>query len=141
MAFFNIVIFLLQIPVPKVIFEPISYLAALNTPLPMIIIGYHLANSNILAGLKDLKLLFATVLKLVVFPIIVIFAFYLCGLRGTLPLALSICASAPTAAICTMFSAKFERATDVSATMVSITTILSIISMPLVLTFAEKLLV
>ncbi len=134
-------VFVLQIPVPKIAFEPISYMASLNTPLPMIIIGYHLANSNILAGIKDLKLLFATVLKLVVFPIVVIFTFYLCGLRGTLPLALSICASAPTAAICTMFSAKFERATDVSATMVSITTIFSIISMPLVLTFAEKLLV
>ncbi len=133
-------IFTLQIPVPKIAYEPISYMASLNTPLPMIIIGYHLANSDIVAGLKDLKLLFASILKLFVLPIIVIFAFYICGLRGTLPLALSICASAPTAAICTMFASKFERATSLSATMVSLTTIFSIISMPLVVTLAEKLL-
>ena len=135
-----LVIFLLQIPVPKVIFEPISYLAALNTPLPMIIIGYHLANSNLLSGIKDLNLLFATVIKLVILPLIAVFGFYLCGLRGTLPLALTICASAPTAAITTMFSTKFSRDTALSVRLVSVTTLLSIISMPLIVTLAQYLL-
>ncbi|MBR3909396.1 MAG: AEC family transporter [Clostridia bacterium] len=135
-----LVIFLLQIPVPKVIFEPISYMAGLNTPLPMIIIGYHLANSNLLSGIKDLNLLFATVIKLVILPIIAVFGFYLCGLRGTLPLALTICASAPTAAITTMFSTKFSRDTALSVRMVSLTTVLSIITMPLIVTLAEYLL-
>ncbi|MBR6741398.1 MAG: AEC family transporter [Clostridia bacterium] len=135
-----LVIFLLQIPVPKVIFEPISYMAGLNTPLPMIIIGYHLANSNLLSGIKDLNLLFATVIKLVILPLIAVFGFYLCGLRGTLPLALTICASAPTAAITTMFSTKFSRDTALSVRMVSLTTVLSIITMPLIVTLAEYLL-
>lgn len=135
-----LVIFLLQIPVPKVIFEPISYLAALNTPLPMIIIGYHLANSNLLSGIKDLNLLFASLIKLVILPLIAVFGFYLCGLRGTLPLALTICASAPTAAITTMFSTKFSRDTALSVRMVSVTTLLSIITMPLIVTLAEYLL-
>lgn len=135
-----LVIFLLQIPVPKVIFEPISYLAALNTPLPMIIIGYHLANSNLLSGIKDLNLLFATVIKLVILPLIAVFGFYLCGLRGTLPLALTICASAPTAAITTMFSTKFSRDTALSVRLVSVTTLLSIITMPLIVTLAQYLL-
>ena len=135
-----LVIFLLQIPVPKVIFEPISYLAALNTPLPMIIIGYHLANSNLLSGIKDLNLLFASLIKLVILPLIAVFGFYLCGLRGTLPLALTICASAPTAAITTMFSTKFSRDTALSVRLVSVTTLLSIITMPLIVTLAEYLL-
>ncbi len=135
-----LIIFLLQIPVPSIIREPISYMASLNTPLPMIIIGYHLANSNILKGLKDITLLFATFLKLAVFPLIIIFALYLCGLRGTLPLALTICASAPTAAISTMFASKFGRDTSLSVTMVSLTTLLSIISMPLIVTLAQYLL-
>ena len=135
-----LVIFLLQIPVPKVIFEPISYLAALNTPIPMIIIGYHLANSNLLSGIKDLNLLFASLIKLVILPLIAVFGFYLCGLKGTLPLALTICASAPTAAITTMFSTKFSRDTALSVRMVSLTTLLSIITMPLIVTLAQYLL-
>lgn len=133
-------IFILQIPVPDVIYEPISYIAALNTPLPMIIIGYHLANSNLLSGIKDIKLIFVSVLKMFLLPIITVLILYICGLRGTLPMSLTICASAPTAAISTMFSAKFNRDTALSATAVSFTTVLSILSMPLVMTFAEKML-
>ncbi len=135
------VIFFFEIPMPTVIREPISYMASLNTPLPMIIIGYHLANSNIIKGLTDLNLLFATFLKLVVLPIIVTLGFFAFGLKGTMPLAITICASAPTAAINTMFAVKFGRDTSLSVTMVSLSTLLSIISMPLIVTLAEKLLI
>lgn len=135
-----LIIFLLEIPMPTVIRQPISYMASLNTPLPMIIIGYHLANSNILSGLKDLNLLFSIFLKLAVLPLIVVFGFYICGLKGTMPIALSICASAPTAAISTMFASKFGRDTSLSVTVVSLSTLLSVISMPLIATLAEYLL-
>ena len=135
------VIFFFEIPMPTVIREPISYMASLNTPLPMIIIGYHLANSNIIKGLTDLNLLFSTFLKLAVLPIIVTLGFFAFGLKGTMPLAITICASAPTAAINTMFAVKFGRDTSLSVTMVSLSTLLSIISMPLIVTLAEKLLI
>lgn len=132
------IIFIFSIPIPEIIYQPISYMASLNTPLPMIVIGYHLANSNFLKGLLDIKLLFATVIKLAVFPLIAIFGFYLCGIKGTMPMALTTCISAPTAALCTMFSSKFGRDTSLSVTMVSLTTLLSIISMPLIASLAEK---
>ncbi len=133
-------VFCVGIPLPKVILEPISYMASLNTPLPMLIIGYHLANSNVLQGLKDIKLLFACALRLFILPMIAFCMFYLFDLRGTLPLALSICASAPTAALVTMFASKFEGDTALSVTTVSLTTLLSIASMPIVITLAETLL-
>lgn len=132
------IIFVCRIPVPTIVREPINYMASLNTPLPMMVIGYHLANSNVLAGLKNVKLLFATVIKLALFPLIAIIGFYICGIRGTMPMALTTCISAPTAALCTMFAAKFERDTSLSVTMVSLTTLLSVISMPLIASLAEK---
>ncbi len=134
------IIFLFEIPMPSVIREPISYMASLNTPLPMVIIGFHLANSNVIKGLTDLNLLFATLLKLAVLPLIVVFGFYICGLKGTMPIALTICASAPTAALTTMFAVKFERDTSLSVTMVSLSTLLSVISMPLIVSLGEHLL-
>lgn len=132
------IIFVTQIPIPAVIREPIHYMASLNTPLPMIVIGYHLANSNVLDGLKDIKVLLATVIKLGLFPLIAIFGFYIFGIRGTMPLAITTCISAPTAALCTMFASKFERDTSLSVTLVSFSTLLSVISMPLIATLAEK---
>ncbi|MBR6902953.1 MAG: AEC family transporter, partial [Clostridia bacterium] len=38
----GIIIFVFSIPVPQIIKNPIEFMAGLNTPLPMIIIGYQL---------------------------------------------------------------------------------------------------
>lgn len=135
----SIIIFLCSIPVPKIIYEPISHIATLNTPLPMIIIGYHLASSNLLKGLKDIQCIFAVLLKLFILPLVLLLVMYLCGIRDTLLLALTICSCAPSAAITTMFSAKYGADTELSVTMVSLSTILSLISMPIVVTLAQYL--
>lgn len=135
----GLLIFLLSIPVPKPIGETVSYIASLNTPLPMIIIGFHLANSNIIAGLKDIRCLYSIFLKLVVFPLLTLGAMYLCEIRGMLLVSMVISVSAPTAAITTMFSAKHNRNTALSANMVSLSTIASLITMPLIVTLAQTI--
>ncbi len=135
----GLIIFLLSIPVPKVVSEPISYLASLNTPLPMLIIGYHLMKSNIFEGLKNLKCFFAIGIKLFLFPLLALGVMYICGVRGTMLVSSVISFSAPTAAITTMFSDKYSCDTALSVNMVSISTLLSLISMPLLITFAQYL--
>lgn len=133
----GLIIFLLSIPIPKIILEPISYMAALNTPIPMIIIGYHLMQSNVLKGLTDVKSLFAMAVKLVIFPLLMLGVLYLCGVRGTMLVSSVITCSAPTAAITTMFSAKYGADTSLSVNMVSLSTILSLATMPVIITLAQ----
>ena len=133
----GLIIFLFSIPTPKILNETVFYIASLNTPLPMIIIGYHLANSNILNGLKNIKCLFAILLRLFVFPILALAIMYICKIRGDMLVSSLISCSAPVAAITTMFSAKFGRDTSLSVNLVSLSTILSLISMPLLITFAQ----
>lgn len=135
----GLVIFLFSIPVPKVIYEPISYLAALNTPLPMIIIGYYLANASLGSVLKNTSFYLALALRLFIFPLIAVAVMYLCGIRGVMLVSLAISCSAPTAANTTMFSSKFGADTELSVKLVAICSILSLLSMPLVITLAEKL--
>lgn len=135
----SLVIFFFSIPLPKIIYEPISYIAALNTPLPMIIIGFHLANSDFLKGLKDFNSVLALVLRLFILPLIVLFVMYLCGIRDVLLVSLTICSCAPTAAMTTMFASKYNRDTELSVSLVSISTIFSLISMPLIITLAQLL--
>lgn len=48
-----VLLFIFSIRLPSVIAQPISYLAGLNTPLPMIIVGYYLSNSKMKEGLKN----------------------------------------------------------------------------------------
>ncbi len=133
----GLIIYFLNIPIPKIIYEPISFMAALNTPLPMFIIGYHLANSNVFDGLKNLKTLYTIFIRLLLFPALVLLGMYLCGIKGEVLVACTICACAPTAAITTMFASKYGGDTSLSVTTVSLSTILSVITMPVIITLAQ----
>ena len=133
----GLVIFLLSIPVPKIVAEPISYMASLNTPLPMIIIGYHLAHSKLIEGIKNIKCLYAIFIKLFLFPLLTLGIMYICGVRGIMLVSSVISTSAPTAAMATMFAAKFNRNTSLSVNMVSLSTAFSLISMPIIITLAQ----
>ncbi len=131
------VVFVSSLSVPDVIAQPIKYLAALNTPIPMIIVGFHLAGAKL--GLKGANAYLSVILRLFVLPMILLGGMYIFKVQGTVLLACIIAASAPCAANTTMFSEKFDGDTPLSATMVSITTLLSIITMPLIVGFATML--
>lgn len=135
----GIVIFLFSIPIPDILIKPVSYMAALNTPLPMIIIGYHLANSDFFASLKNKNCLFAIFIKLFVSPLLALAILYLCGVRETMLVSAIICCSAPVAANTTMFASKFGGDTSMSVNLVSVSTVLSLISMPIIITLAQHL--
>ncbi len=133
----GIVFFVCSISIPFSIIEPMKHLAALNTPIPMIIVGYHLAGASF--KIKGLSAYVAIILRLIVFPLLMILGLWLCGITGDIMVACTIAASAPVAAATTMFSEKFGGDTSLSATMVSVTTLLSIITMPLVVGFSAML--
>lgn len=133
----GLVIFLFSLPVPKIIYQPISFIAALNTPLPMIIIGYHLSKTDILKSIKDLQCLLASLVRMLLLPSVAIALMYLCRVRGDMLVSAAISCSAPTAAITTMFASKFGGDTELSVNMVSLTTIMSLLTMPLIITAAQ----
>lgn len=124
-----VLLFIFSIQLPSVIAQPISYLAGLNTPLPMIIVGYYLSNSKMKEGLKDKYAWTAAIFRLLILPIICVSLLYLIGLRGNILITVAIAVSAPSAAATTMFAAKFERDTELSVNMVSLSTIFSIVTM------------
>ena len=133
----GIVLYVFSISIPFTVLEPIKYLGSLNTPVPMVIVGYYLAQASL--RLKGVSAYVSLVLRLIASPLIMI-AILLCfGISGDIAIACTIAASAPVAAATTMFSEKFDGDTTLSATFVSITTILSIITMPLVVAVAAMI--
>ena len=133
----GLVLFLFSIKLPFVIKEPISYLAALNTPVPMVIVGYHLADASL--KIKGKNSYISLILRLVVSPALMLLGFKVFGITGAVAVACLISASAPTAANTTMFSEKFGGDIQHSATMVSMATLLSIITIPIFVGIATTL--
>jgi len=70
------------------------------------------------------------ILRHILSPVIMLLGLLACGITGPIATACVICASSPVAAATTMFSEKFDGDTPLSATMVSVSTLLAIITMP-----------
>ena len=133
----GIIIFVFSVPIPDIVYSSINYLSAIYTPLPMLIIGYHLAQSNVLNAFRDIRCIFSVFLSLIVYPLAALGLLYLIGVRGTLLVSIIISVSAPVAAVTTMFSSKFGGDTELSVDMVSLSTVLSLGTMPLVIYIAQ----
>ena len=131
------VIFLTSLPVPEIIEKPIGFLANLNTPLPMMIVGYYLSKSKIRDAFKDGKGFICVLFRLIAVPLLAFGGMMLCGIRDTVLITCVIATSAPVAAATTMFAAKFDNDAKLSVNLVTLSTLLSVITMPLIVGFAR----
>ena len=127
----GLTIFLLSIPVPTLIADGVAHLASLNTPVPMLIVGYYLAQTDLKAALCDGRGWLCMTLRLVVAPALALGALLLCGVRGDLLTACMICIATPVATSCTMFATRFDRDPRLSVNLVSLSTLVSVVTLPL----------
>ena len=117
---------------PSVPADAISALSALNLPLPMLMVGFYLGKADLAAAFKDGWSYLCITLRLLVFPLATLGVLYLCGVRGNVLLVSVIGACAPVGATATIFAAKFGRDTELSVRLVSLSTVLSMVTMPLI---------
>ncbi len=134
-----ILLFVFGVQLPPVVAQPITHLANLNTPLPMLIIGFYLSQANFKKAFSDRDAYLASVFRLLIIPLAAAFAMFFLKLDRTMVIAFTIACSAPTAATTTMFSAKFNRDTELSVSVVASTTLLSLVTMPLIVSLIWSL--
>ena len=135
-------LFFASVSLPAILKTPISLLAELNTPLAMLVIGFYLAGADFRRVIRMPSAYLAAAVRLIAYPLAVVALLF--PLRAHFPremmLALVTAASAPVAAMVSMFASKFERDVDLSVGLVSGTTLLSILTMPPVIAFAMEVL-
>lgn len=132
-------LYLLQITLPEFLMTPIGYLADLNTPLPMLVVGYQLSHADFRAALRGVSAWVAMVLRLVVLPLASLLVCLALHIPHDLTLVLLIAASAPPAALLSMFAARFGRDTSLCSSLVSVQTAFSAVTMPIMVGLAEIL--
>ena len=132
-VFLGLFLFLTSTKLPFFIQKPIQYLAALNTPLPMIVIGFYVASVKDFSILKDKKMFLASFLRLIFIPLLSLVLFYAVGIRGLLLSSLIISASTPVGATLVMFSIKFNKDAKKAGAFVAFTTLVSVLTMPIII--------
>ena len=132
-------LFLTSTTLPAILHDPVKYISDLNTPLAMIVIGFYLADARFAAYFRCIPALIASALRLLAIPAIVLAGLVMmkgANIDPTMAVALTASTSAPVAAMDTMFAAKYGRDVDVSVGLVAVTTILSILTMPVLVGIA-----
>ena len=123
--------FLFSCRLPPILNEPLRMISDLNTPIAMIVIGWYLAASSFRPALACRGTYLAGLLRLGAIPCAVLGLLWLCRPpEPAMAVATVVAASAPVAALTTMFAARYERDVPVSVGLVSLTTLLSILTMP-----------
>ena len=133
-------LYLLQIKLPGILMTPLEHISNLNTPLPMIVIGYQLSQADLKKVFQGVNTLIAVFMRLVISPLLALGLCFLLDLRGDVAIVLMVAASTPPAALLGMFAVKYKSDASTASSMVSGVTALSVLTMPLFVGLAQYLL-
>lgn len=135
----GVTVFFLRIRLPYVVTTPVEFMANLNTPLAMVITGYYLKNLVLKITKEDIYVGICCLIRLVIVPLMTFGIMYLLGLRGTILCCAVLPAAAPSASNTTLFAVTFGGDGDYASRIVSISTLLSLITIPLIMALAQAI--
>lgn len=124
---------------PAPIFKAMEFMGDLNTPLAMVIIGGQMARSDILGVLKKPKLYLTAAIKLLFVPFITIFLLMPLNLEPMAYCACVVLSACPTAGITSMFAQIYHRDEETAAQMVTLSTLLCIVTLPVFAVIARHI--
>lgn len=118
---------------PLLISEPIRILAALNSPIAMMVLGYYLFTTSLRPQKGEGGMWGVMAVRLLLIPAAALGISAALGLSGLWLATAIILAAAPSATNAVLFAARFEGDTALAARVVSICTLLSMATMPVLL--------
>lgn len=145
-TYIGLLIYFLRIPIPLVVGETIGHLNNLNTPLGMIITGVFLAEIDVKSILKNYRMYYVSLLRLIIYPIVFLALIKVFGIstlfgQAKMVAVVSvICSACPSAASVILLSAKMDLDEAYGAELLSATTLLSIISLPILAVISNAIL-
>ena len=139
-AMLGILLFLSPVKLPGPIYTALGYIGNMNTPLAMLLIGIFLAQTDIRSAIRDGSLYLASFLRLLVVPfiVLVLLRFVPSSLQD-IKLVVLIATSAPVATIVGLFPRRFGRDYVYGSNLVTVSTLFSVVTMPLMIMLTEYL--
>lgn len=134
----GISLFLLRIRLPGPVLSAVNYLGDLNTPLAMVVIGAQMAGADIPATFREKRLYLSAALKLLVMPLVTLAVLLPFGLDRMALMTIVILSACPTAGATCMFAQMFGKDTTTAARMVTLSTLLSVLTLPIVALIARQ---
>lgn len=132
-ALISLLIFLLEIRVPEIFNRIFGLIGETTIPLSMLLIGSFLASINIKDIFIDFKIYIISIIKLLVLPFIMYFLSKLIIDNNLIIAYLTLSVALPTGPSIMIMVNQYSKNEDKAAVGVFITTILSIVTIPLII--------
>jgi len=137
----GLLLFFLQVPVPQVIVSTLGSMAAMNTPLAMIILGTYVAKMNIKDLFMAKSAYVCTIIRLIVVPVatlLVVMA--IPGVKMEIRQVILIAACTPVGSNIAIFAKQYDKDYKLSVVTVCLSTLFCIVTVPVFYMFAERML-
>lgn len=125
-------LFFTGLSLPGPVSAAVAHLGNMNTPLAMIVIGGQMASADLAATFRQPRLYAASALRLLGIPLATALLLIPFGLDGTAFTTLVILSACPAAGTTGIFAQRFGRGQETAAQTITLSTLLSILTLPLV---------
>jgi malate permease and related proteins len=137
---FGVIVYALQIHVPVVVNEFLGRIGAMLMPVAMIVLGSTFVNISFKKMLRDSRVWVMVLVRLFVLPLFVVLALtFIAKDYELVAYTLLVAMSAPIGANVAILAQQYDRDTQLAASQIMMTTLFSIISMPLMVWIAQML--
>ena len=136
----GILLFILKFVIsefPVYITTTLGYLGNMCTPVSMLIIGALIGRRNLIAFFTSWKAYYLSLLKLIITPVVVCIFIMLLGFNTEIVIFMSTVCALPTATMVSILAEMYNTKPEFSAQLVGMSSLLSIVTIPLVLKFVE----
>ncbi len=139
-TFIGVILFFLQIRIPAPVLDSMKYIADMNTPLAMFIAGLSVAQADLKKIFSHIRIYWISLLKLFLVPLAVLVFLFLLPIDREVAYTTLIASACPTATTLTIMSIRYGRNYTYASEIFSFTTVLSVITIPLITFIADFLL-
>lgn len=131
----GVICFLLRIHLPELLTYPLGLIANMNTPLAMIVAGANLAQADLLKCLKKPRVYLVSFLRLLALPALSLLLLWVLhitiSLDFTIAFTVFIASACPVGAVSIMFAERFGKDSSYATELFVVTTVLSLLTIPL----------
>lgn len=139
--FIGITLFVTQVPVPSILRDVLSYIANLNTPIAMILLGTYMAKVSPRELFFDKHVYGCVFMRLLVIPFLILLVFSLLPDENeAVTMAVFLAAATPVGANICIFAQQYDCDYKFSVITVCLSTVLSVITIPAMCSIAQLML-
>ena len=128
-----LVLFIFSVPIEPNVGNMIGVTGRMATPLSMVIMGMRLGTMKLSSLFKDVKVYITVAVKMIVMPLVAFAIVYFLPLGAGIKMTFYIVSACPTASVVLNFSELVGEGQKEAASMVLASTILSIVTMPIMM--------